>query len=256
VTGEVTLAIDAATERLTVAVAHGGQVASLHVDGPRRHAREALGLVDALLAERGLAPRQISRVISGDGPGSFTGLRVASAVAKALVWGRDGIEWWTAPSLLARALGAQQAALWSRDKSRDDLYTGTTVLAISDALRGELYVGCWRFEGATITRRGAAPHAMRPDELDDFGPVDLVIGSIPEGMLAEVAASTGVTPVTGERALPDACWLVALADWQGGLNRVGDAAAWHPEYGRPAEAQAVWEAKHGRRLPDSTHHAG
>lgn len=241
---DVTLALDSATDRLTVALAHQGSVASLHVDGPRRHAREALGLVDALLAERNLAPRQITRVLSGDGPGSFTGLRVASAVAKALVWGRDSIEWWTAPSLLARAV------------AHADTNRATTVLAVSDALRGELYAGCWYFVDGTITRRGAAAQALRPEELDSFGSVDVVVGSMPEAMLEVVAAVTKVVPITGESSLPDARWLVALGEWQGGLDRVGNAAAWHPEYGRPAEAQAVWEQKHGRRLPDSTHHAG
>ena len=243
-TNHVTLAIDSATDRLTVAVAHGDLVRSLHVDGPRRHAREAHGMVDAMLTERGLTPREITRVISGDGPGSFTGLRVASAVAKALVWGRPAIEWWTAPSLLVRAVAHAEGD------------TPTTVLAISDALRGELYAGCWRFDAGRVTRQGEAPHATTPDALARFKGVDRVVGTIPDAMVASVAAATGKAPVTGEAALPDARWLVALAEWQGGLERVGDAVSWHPQYGRPAEAQAVWEAKHGRRLPDSTHRAG
>lgn len=243
-TGHVTLAIDSATDRLTVALAHEDQVQSLHVDGPRRHAREALGMVDAMLSERGLTPREITRVISGDGPGSFTGLRVASAVAKALVWGRPTIEWWTAPSLLARAV------------AHADPDRASTVLAISDALRGELYAGCWHFAAGVITRRGDAPHAMTLDALDRFVGVDVVVGSIPEAMVAQVASATGKQPIVGEAALPDARWLVALVEWKGGLERVGDAVLWHPQYGRPAEAQAVWEAKHGRRLPDSTHRAG
>ncbi len=243
-TGHVTLAIDAATDRLTVAVAHGDHLQSLHVDGPRRHAREALGMVDTMLSHRGLTPRDITRVISGDGPGSFTGLRVASAVAKALVWGRPAVEWWTAPSLLARAAA----------------HAGgngpVTILAISDALRGELYAGCWHFASGAVNRVGEPPHAMPPEALAEFTGVDVVLGSIPESILIRVAEATGREPIVGECALPDARWLVALAGWTGGLARVGDAVAWHPQYGRPAEAQAAWEARHGRRLPDSTHRAG
>ena len=249
----VSLAIDSATDRLTVALAAHDTVASLHVDGPRRHAREALGLVDTLLAEHGLSPLQVTRVISGDGPGSFTGLRVASAIAKALVWGRQDIEWWTAPSLLARALAAQQQVM-----QRPEPIGGAdmTVLAISDALRGELYAGCWQFRGDTVSQRGNAPHAMPPAELAGFGAVDVVVGSIPDALVSAVADATGVQPVVGDAALPDARWLIGLSGWRGGLQQVHDAAAWAPQYGRPAEAQAVWEAKHGRRLPDSTHHAG
>lgn len=250
----VTLAIDSATDRLTVALSVDHAVTSLHVDGPRRHAREALGLIDTLLAEHQLAPSQIRRVISGDGPGSFTGLRVASAVAKALVWGRPNIEWWTAPSLLARALGARES--WTRSAAHHDLNSSVTVLAISDALRGELYAGCWTFAGATVTQRGANPLAMRPQDLGTLGAVDLVVGSMPEAVVPVVAEVTNRQPIVGEAALPDARWLIALADWRGGLTQVDESAGWKPQYGRPAEAQAVWEAKHGRSLPDSTHHAG
>jgi tRNA threonylcarbamoyladenosine biosynthesis protein TsaB len=240
----LTLAIDAATERLTVAVATGDRISSLHIDGPRRHAREALGMVDALLAELQQQPGDIGRVISGDGPGSFTGLRVANAVAKALVWGRPHIEWWTAPSLLARAV------------ARVDRHAVQTVLAVSDALRGELYAGCWRFEGGDVSLVGAAPHALRPEALAGFGPVDVVVGTVPAALLSSVEQATGRRVIDGEAALPDARHLVELAAWRGALQRVGDAASWQPQYGRPVAAQEVWEAKHGRRLPDSTHRAG
>jgi tRNA threonylcarbamoyladenosine biosynthesis protein TsaB len=243
-TPDVTLAIDAATERLTIAVAVDQQVHSLHVDGPRRHAREALGMVDALLTAHQREPSHISRGISGDGPGSFTGLRVASAVAKALVWGRSGIEWLTAPSLLARAVAHAPSD------------ATTTVLAISDALRGELYAGCWRFADGKVSRIGEPAHAVQPEELGNFGPVDVVVGSMPETVIPKVAVLTGKVPIIGEAALPDARWLVALGGWHGALQRVHDPIGWHPQYGRPSEAQAVWEAKHGRPLPDSTHHAG
>ena len=30
---------------------------------------------------------------------------------------------------------------------------------------------------------------------------------------------------------------------------VAEPLTWEPEYGRPAEAQALWEARHGRALP-------
>lgn len=240
------LAIDAATSRLTVALAHGGQLDEHHVDGPRRHANEILTLVDELLAAHRLGPRQVEQVITGDGPGSFTGLRVAASVAKALVWGRADISWATAPSLMVRALAA------SRTVSKSPV----AVLALSDALRGELYAGCWRFDGGSATTIGAEPRAMLPTELRQFGTVDAVIGTIPDNLLATVRDVTGVEPISGDAALPDARDLIRLAGIAGGVSVITDRAGWHPVYGRPAEAQAVWERKFGKPLPDQSYHSG
>lgn len=233
----ITLALDSATERLTVAATDGTTTVAGHVDGPRRHAREVLALASELLGELGAVPRDVHRVLTGDGPGSFTGLRVASAVAKALAWGRDEVEWRTAPSLLIRAAGHAPPG-------------GGTVLALADALRGELYAGCWRFADGRVDQVGGAPRTVTPEGLAAYVPVDVVVGTVPERLRSTVAAITARDVVSGEAALPDARHLLALDRLQGGTSLVGDPARWRPVYGRPAEAQAVWERKHGRPLPD------
>lgn len=233
----ITLALDSATERLTVAAGDGDRVVARHVDGPRRHAREVLALAGDLLGELGARPRDVRRVLTGDGPGSFTGIRVATAVAKALAWGRDEVEWRVAPSLLVRAAGHAPSG-------------GGVVLALSDALRGELYAGAWRFAGDRVERMGDLPRTIVPEALGHYLPVDVVVGSIPERLREAVGNGTGMLPVTGEAALPDARQLLRLAGLAGGTTGVDDPAHWQPVYGRPAEAQAVWERKHGRPLPD------
>ncbi len=242
----VTLAIDSATTRLTVAVSRGDDAIERHIDGPRRHANEILALIDELLTAIDARINQIDHVITGDGPGSFTGLRVAASVAKAITWGRGDARWSSAPSLLARAMAA----------ARGSDVRPVTVLALSDALRGELYAGCWRFDDAAVTLVGPSPRAIKPESLASLGPVQAVIGSIPEQLIDVVRATTRVEPIVGEAGLPDARDLIALADIRGGLEGIRDRAAWQPDYGRPAEAQAVWERKFGRPLPDSSYHSG
>ena len=54
----------------------------------------------------------------------------------------------------------------------------------------------------------------------------------------------------------DARALLALDGRPGGVVEVADPSSWQPMYGRPAEAQAVWERTHGRALPDPSYHAG
>ncbi len=231
----ITLALDTATDRCTVAATDGTRVVERHLDGARQHARSVLGLTDELLAELGATPRDITRMLTADGPGSFTGLRVAASVGKGLAWAGQ-IEWHIAPSLLVRAAAHVPAG-------------GGVVLSLSDALRGDLYAGCWRIANRRVEAVGDAPRARNPASLAEFGAVDVVVGSVPEPLRAAVEAATGRPLISGEAALPTARALLALDALQGGTVRVVDVAVWEPEYGRPAEAQAVWERKHGRPLP-------
>jgi tRNA threonylcarbamoyladenosine biosynthesis protein TsaB len=233
------LALDAASSRLTVAVERtDGRVAERHLDGPRRHAAQVLVLIDEVLSECGITPREIGAVLSGDGPGSFTGLRVATSVAKALVWRRDDVAWYTASSLLSRI------ALTEED--------GARVLAVSDALRGELYAGCWDVQRGRVEQVDPPARAMHPEDLARFGTPHVVAGTVPDALRDAVALATGRPLVD---ALPDARNLLALRYRAGGVTRVEDPVAWHPEYGRPAEAQVVWERKRGHALPDPGHTA-
>lgn len=236
----ITLAFDTATDRCSVAASDGDRVVGRRLDGARQHNAAILGLIGELLQELGAKPRDIRRVLTSDGPGSFTGLRVASAVAKALVWGRPEVTWSVAPSLLVRAFPHAPAA-------------GGTVLALADALRGELYAAAWRF-GAERVEPVISPRTLAPAGLPSDA--DVVLGSVPAALLAEVAAVTGREPIVGTVALPDARSLLALSRLGGGVHLVSDPAHWEPTYGRPAEAQAVWERKHGQPLPTPTDRFG
>ena len=231
----ITLALDTATDRCSVALSDGARIAARQVDGARRHAGSLLGMIDSALEEFDATPAAIGRIIMADGPGSFTGLRVAAAVAKALSWHRR-LEWRTAPSLLARA-------------ARHAPPEGGAVIALSDALRGELYGACWRFGPGSLERLGPAARAMPPESLRQWAPAEIVVGSIPTGLVDRVRAATDREPVVGDAALPEAATLLALLEIPGATTPVSDAAAWAPDYGRPAEAQVVWERAHGRTLP-------
>lgn len=239
----ITVAIDTATARCTVAVTDGTTTREAHVDGARRHTRDALGLVDRLIHEIGAEPGDIGAVLSGDGPGSFTGLRVATSIAKALVWGRPAVTWRVAPSLLIQGLPHLPAA-------------GGRLLALSDALRGDVYAGCWDVQADGISPVGDPPRSMAPADLVAFGSPLVVVGDLSPGLAESVQAVTGKVPITGTDALPDARALLTLAGIPGGTRAIADPDRWTPTYGRPVEAQAVWERKHGRVLPDQTYRTG
>src|SRR2546428_9573201 len=114
--GGIWLALDTATEIASVAAGRPPVAQSgAHVQGARRHAAEIIRLVDFALSRLSIRPADLEGVVVGDGPGSFTGLRIGWAAAKRLAY-EAGLELRASPSLTgppARAgpkLGAEPVA--------------------------------------------------------------------------------------------------------------------------------------------------
>jgi tRNA threonylcarbamoyladenosine biosynthesis protein TsaB len=231
------LALETATDRASVAV---GQTAADAVEqsltGARRHAGALLGMVEATLRRRGVGLEAITGLVVSDGPGSFTGLRVGATAAKALARAR-GLPLRTAPSLMARAAGVA-----GKPES--------LILAVSDALRGEVYAGAFRF-GVRGVVTALQPGVRRPESLATLGVrPDVLVGEAPAAVREVLERSTGLAMIAPPEGAPRATALIALAGLEGGAREVPDPSEWEPFYGRPAEAQARWEIAHGRPLPD------
>ena len=111
------------------------------------------------------------------------------------------------------------------------------VLAVSNALRGELFAAAYRF-GPGRVDTVLAPVVLRPEALPALVPG-------PAAVVGPAAPTLGSAPTW-----PDAAVLLSLVGRAGGVRQVPAAAAWDPVYGRPAEAQVQWELKHGRPLAD------
>src|SRR5262245_65854487 len=82
------LAIETATERLSLAASVAGVVHERTLDAGQRHAELVLGEIDALLSAAGLRIGDLDGIAYGAGPGSFTGLRIACGVAQGLAAAR------------------------------------------------------------------------------------------------------------------------------------------------------------------------
>jgi tRNA threonylcarbamoyladenosine biosynthesis protein TsaB len=131
------LAFETATEACSVALWIDGEVRERFEVAPRRHAELALPWADALLAEAGLARAALDAVAVGRGPGAFTGVRLAIAIAQGIALGLDR-PLVPVSTLAALARPAAQA------------HAGTPVLAAIDARMGELYVGAFRMDGGDL----------------------------------------------------------------------------------------------------------
>jgi tRNA threonylcarbamoyladenosine biosynthesis protein TsaB len=143
------LAFETATEACSVALYVDGQVRERFEIAPRRHAELSLPWAEELLAEAGIARSQLDAIALGRGPGAFTGVRLAIAIAQgiALALDRPLVPVSTLQVLALRApAGADQ------------------VLSSIDARMGEVYVarqvrvdGQWQLQGDEIV---CAPEAV------------------------------------------------------------------------------------------------
>src|SRR5207244_2815040 len=137
------LAIDTATEIASVAVGRPPTAQSgAQVRGARRHAAEVIRLVDFALTRLAVRPRDLAGIVVGDGPGSFTGLRIGWAAEKGLAH-EAGLELRAIPSLMAAAAGAAPKL------------GAEPVAACFEPLRGQAYGAGYRFHPARVETLGA-----------------------------------------------------------------------------------------------------
>jgi len=123
------LAFDTATEWCSAALWMDGVCTSREVHAGQKHSDLLVPMLMELLAESGLTLHQLDGLVYGMGPGSFTGLRIASGVAQGLALAADlpvlGI---STLETLAEEAGADQ------------------VLACLDARMHEVYAALYQHE--------------------------------------------------------------------------------------------------------------
>lgn len=116
------LALDTSTENCSLALWLDGELISRQELAGQRHSELILPMLDELLTFSGLSLDEFDGIAFGEGPGSFTGLRIGCGVAQGLAFGA-GLPVLGVSTLLALAEDAP----------------GERVIACLDARIGELY---------------------------------------------------------------------------------------------------------------------
>jgi tRNA threonylcarbamoyladenosine biosynthesis protein TsaB len=212
-------AIETATDSGSIALGSGsGLVGEVMIGVRTRHADVLLPALDFLLRTARLARRDISGIVVGAGPGSFTGVRVAAATARGLAHGLDvPLYAYSSLAVLAVAAGV----------------TGV-VCPLFDARRGEVYAACYDVDVAGAARELMAPAALGTDELLERmkGMEPVYVGEGAE----RYAAALGITPRAGLVPRASALLRLAAAD-RAGIGVVGRSAGWEPSYLRASGAE-------------------
>jgi tRNA threonylcarbamoyladenosine biosynthesis protein TsaB len=159
------LAFDTATAATTVALWDPAAGLELELrDDPAPgerpgHATRLLPLLADLLERAGGGWGAVDRIAVGIGPGTFTGLRIGVATARALASARElplvGVS-----SLEALAAGAGGELVLASENYGGPALPARLVLAVIDARRGEAFAAAWRGEELELE-----PSALRPEAL-------------------------------------------------------------------------------------------
>lgn len=187
------LALDTSTDACSLACVLGEYTADCHKLLPRAHNRHILGMLDEVMAGQSLGA--IEAIVCGVGPGSFTGLRVATGVTQGLAWSLN------VPVIPFCSLLAQVLAACSEPEFEQGY-----VLSTIEAQKGQFY---WRLFDC---RQGAVRPLGEPSmagaehlvaEINNCGAASLqVVGSaatwvmqaLQSALSIELNAMPGVRP--------------------------------------------------------------
>ena len=148
----IILAIETSSELASCALLSDDIVISRESGGVRTHSQSVLPMVQELLAESGVALKDVDAIAFGAGPGSFTGVRTACGVAQGLAFGAD------LPVLPLNTLEAMAEACRAHSGA-------TEVLVVLDARMSEVYWAQYRFDGgwqAVVAPVLSAPEGVAP----------------------------------------------------------------------------------------------
>ncbi|MGT2929290.1 tRNA (adenosine(37)-N6)-threonylcarbamoyltransferase complex dimerization subunit type 1 TsaB [Streptococcus dentasini] len=213
------LAFDTSNQALSVALMEDDQlVADLSLTVKKNHSISLMPTIDFLMAQAGWKPSDLDRIAVAQGPGSYTGLRVAVATAKTLAYTLN-IDLVGVSSLLALT----------------DLDEEGLVVPLIDARRNNVYAGFY-LEGHSVTKERHSslsdvlafvkeyPNVTFVGEVEAFQ--SQIKDTIPWAKLVPSLPSARLIARVG-RALPAA-----------------DVDAFIPDYLKRVEAEETWLKTH------------
>jgi tRNA threonylcarbamoyladenosine biosynthesis protein TsaB len=131
------LGLDSATTACSAAVESDGRCIAHHlVEEARRHAEYLVPIIERVMKDAGASYETLDAVAASIGPGSFTGVRVGLATARALALAADR------PLIGISSLAALAASAVEEEDGH--------ILAVLDARRDQVYAQLFDAEGVPV----------------------------------------------------------------------------------------------------------
>ena len=127
------LAVETATEACSAALYIDGEITERFSLTVNEHTKLILPMIDTLMSEAGLRPQQLDALAFGCGPGSFTGVRIATGVIQGIAFGAD---------LPVVPISTLAAIAQDYFDSNDNMEQHTAFTAM-DARMGEIFWGVY-----------------------------------------------------------------------------------------------------------------
>jgi len=211
------VAFDTAGRVGSVAVSAGADVlARVILDDQGKHARGLVPAIGACLEEAGVDTEEVAGIVVGEGPGSFTGVRVAAATAKGLAAGWK-VPLWAVSSLAAGALAVEGVGIR---------------YVLFDARSDRVYGACYGV-GVTGIQTLAPPHGGTLGELLSG---DVARGAVFMGDGAvqhrAVIRSAGFRVEDEPAGVPSGDALIRFLSLHPEAPPIPDVSTWEPRYVR------------------------
>ncbi len=156
------LSLDTATEACSAALYIDGEITQQYQLAPREHTQLILKMAERLLSEADLKINQLDCLAFGRGPGSFTGVRIATGVIQGLAFAAD------LPVVPVSTLAALA-------QYRLDQDTEQHVLAAIDARMGGIYWGCYQASNNGLVSLSGEEQVSPPELLATSSEADWCI---------------------------------------------------------------------------------
>ncbi|MGF7437648.1 tRNA (adenosine(37)-N6)-threonylcarbamoyltransferase complex dimerization subunit type 1 TsaB [Lentilactobacillus senioris] len=225
------LALDTSNQPLTVAVLVDGKMqASETLTTHKKHAEFLLPVIEDLVQKSGLKPVDIDRVVVAVGPGSYTGIRMATTFAKSFASTLDK-ELVAVSSLLALALNV-------RDEE-------VLINPIFDGRNQNMFTGLYQWQNGQLKTVVDDQHTNVDDWLKQLanielpivmvGETDNFVGPYKDALGSQIQVSQGL------QNIPNAA---LLAEYGQQLEPIKNVDGLEPRYLRLTKAEADWQAAH------------
>ncbi|MCA1061762.1 tRNA (adenosine(37)-N6)-threonylcarbamoyltransferase complex dimerization subunit type 1 TsaB [Rossellomorea aquimaris] len=192
----------------------------------KNHSVRAMPAIEQLLNECGIEPKDLSKIVVANGPGSYTGVRIGVTLAKTLAWSLN------IPLIPVSSL----ATLASSGR-----YFSGFIVPIFDARRGQVYTGLYEFQGDQLVCVEEDRNIMLEEwvtKLKESNKDLLFVGNdvaIHENIIKEVLGEQAkIAPFVSHNPRPSELAFIGM-----GLKET-TAHEVLPNYIRMAEAEVKW----------------